>query len=304
MIIVSVQVAFFWWRSAILLRCHYRSGVIMIFKAAINGSTLVLRDQHGAPASASGSLREFPQWYSVQLAEQLAKKPTTLLDFFEARNKKCSSGRQCVLNGSLMQRDLEGGNLNGAIFSNVNVSGLDFSNRDLRRTIWQTDNNTPNNAEYARFINATLAGSVLTGHFNNADFSGAIFFIAPRRPTPTDRGADGARSILLGFFYFAQFDGAQLNRCGLIGEFPGASFRNAKMQYALLKGNFSQANFSGADLRGANMRVARLVGADLRGADLHQANLQGAVYSQNTKFPIGFNPNKAGMRLERSGTLV
>jgi len=58
----------------------------------------------------------------------------------------------------------------------------------------------------------------------------------------------------------------------------------------LVKANLSGANLYGADLPGADLR-----GANLSGADLTEANLTEAKYSDNTKFPEGFNPDGEGM---------
>lgn len=69
--------------------------------------------------------------------------------------------------------------------------------------------------------------------------------------------------------------------------------------------DLSGADLSGADLRGANLHWADLFGANLRGADLRhadidssslpEADLRRASYDQDTKFPRGFDPDKAGM---------
>lgn len=49
----------------------------------------------------------------------------------------------------------------------------------------------------------------------------------------------------------------------------------------------------------ANLSGANLWGANLSGANLLGANLDGAKYTKygpfKTKFPTGFNPDKAGM---------
>ena len=55
------------------------------------------------------------------------------------------------------------------------------------------------------------------------------------------------------------------------------------------------ANLQGANLHGANLRGANLQEADLRGTNLQEADLRGAKYDDQTQFPEGFNPRKAGM---------
>ena len=49
-------------------------------------------------------------------------------------------------------------------------------------------------------------------------------------------------------------------------------------------------NLVGADLRGTDLRKTDLSKADLTGANLHEA-----WYNRHTKFPDGFDPQKAGM---------
>ncbi|WP_331729776.1 pentapeptide repeat-containing protein [Streptomyces sp. NBC_00073] len=78
----------------------------------------------------------------------------------------------------------------------------------------------------------------------------------------------------------------------------------------LVKADLHEANFSGADLREANLRKARahgavfvradlrcadLRGCDLGGADLRQAKLEGALASDLTIWPTGFDVHTAGI---------
>jgi uncharacterized protein YjbI with pentapeptide repeats len=70
----------------------------------------------------------------------------------------------------------------------------------------------------------------------------------------------------------------------------------------LSRTNLSQANLQGADLFEANLVGADLSGANLRGVDLRDTNLEkayvfGAVYDQSTRFPVGFDPIRKGMKL-------
>jgi uncharacterized protein YjbI with pentapeptide repeats len=100
----------------------------------------------------------------------------------------------------------------------------------------------------------------------------------------------------------------------------GRSFRNAMMYWAMMAGaDLSSCNFEGAELRGANLTDASLINANLtaanlgldnlggatslRGANLTNAildrtNLSGAVFDKRTVFPVGFDPNAAGMILK------
>ena len=58
--------------------------------------------------------------------------------------------------------------------------------------------------------------------------------------------------------------------------------------------DLSDSNFSKANLYRVNFRKARLCGADFREANLDGCTFLGAVYDSETKFPDGFDLEKAG----------
>jgi hypothetical protein len=93
---------------------------------------------------------------------------------------------------------------------------------------------------------------------------------------------------------------ASLIRASLIrANLTGADLRNAYLTDASL----AYANLTGADLRNAYLTDASLTFANLTGADLTTPYRTGvyltdAQYNKNTKFPDGFDPNKAGMVLD------
>ena len=84
----------------------------------------------------------------------------------------------------------------------------------------------------------------------------------------------------------AELKRADLRRANLYG----ADLRGANLSYASL----AIANFYGADLSDANLTHANLSKANLNGADLSDANLVNARYKNNTQWPKGFDPEKAG----------
>ena len=89
----------------------------------------------------------------------------------------------------------------------------------------------------------------------------------------------------------ANLYGADLSDAGLIGaDLSFANLRGANLSYASL----AIANFYGADLSDANLTHANLSKANLNGADLSDANLVNARYKNNTQWPKGFDPEKAG----------
>lgn len=86
----------------------------------------------------------------------------------------------------------------------------------------------------------------------------------------------------------------------------GADLRGAR----LVKADLPEADFSRADLReanlrkvrahgavfaGADLRMADLRGCDLSGADLREAELEGALASDLTIWPNGFDAQTAGV---------
>jgi hypothetical protein len=86
-------------------------------------------------------------------------------------------------------------------------------------------------------------------------------------------------------FFEADFSDAGLAEAFL----EKAVFYNAKLCNAVLRD---------ADLSGANMCGADLRGTNLFGANLEGTNLEGATYDSNTKWPVDFDPNAAGARID------
>ena len=84
------------------------------------------------------------------------------------------------------------------------------------------------------------------------------------------------------------FSGVYLSKMYLTG---------AKIRYAR-GADLSKTNLTDADLKDADVSNADLTGADLTGAIVDGANFKGATYNTRTRFPEGFDPKKAGMKLE------
>jgi hypothetical protein len=82
-------------------------------------------------------------------------------------------------------------------------------------------------------------------------------------------------------------------------DLAGADLREAYLMDAdLTNANLIGANLMGADLTDANLTGADLTSADIRDAKLRAnlsgANLKTAIYDEMTKWPEGFDPEKAG----------
>jgi Pentapeptide repeats (8 copies) len=121
--------------------------------------------------------------------------------------------------------------------------------------------------------------------FEGADLSGlqALFVTNLRRTS--FKGAT---------LYWANLSGADFSGC----NFEGANLVGASMQGGIFVGaNFRNARLGLDNLGGST----KLQGADLTGADFVGADLKGAEYDAKTKFPLGLDPQSAGM-VERHAT--
>jgi uncharacterized protein YjbI with pentapeptide repeats len=162
---------------------------------------------------------------------------------------------------------------------------LDLHGTDLRRAALNGAN-----LEGALLGDANLQGAWLRA----ANLQGANLGDAHLRGAQVD-GAD-LRNAQLGRADFrdAELDGADLQGAWLEGaNLQGARFVDANLQDARLR----SANLQDARFVDANLRQARLDGADLQGARLDGAILREAHADGTTKWPDGFDPAAAGVRL-------
>jgi len=101
----------------------------------------------------------------------------------------------------------------------------------------------------------------------------------------------------------ANLQGADLGQADLRGaDLSGADLRGSDLHQAVLQG----ADLEGADLEGADLEGADLFEAELRMANLDQANLNearliGARYDNFTHWPLGFDPQVAGIEKPETG---
>jgi uncharacterized protein YjbI with pentapeptide repeats len=89
-----------------------------------------------------------------------------------------------------------------------------------------------------------------------------------------------------------------LRRANLDGAYlDGANLTGADLYMASLAGAYLYgANLAGANLSWANLSQADLSAANLSGANLDSAMLREAHYSDDTKWPDGFNPKASGAK--------
>ncbi len=102
------------------------------------------------------------------------------------------------------------------------------------------------------------------------------------------RGANFHYAVLRGL----NLRSVQLAEASLVGAdlrrtiFLAGDLRKAILRYAKLRG---------ADLRYADMKEADLRAADLSIVDLSKTVLEGALYDENTQFPLDFDPEEHGL---------
>ena len=114
-------------------------------------------------------------------------------------------------------------------------------------------------------------------------------------------GADLTKADLIGAWLVeAHLEGAVLQRAVLAGShlewanLEGADLTDADLRGAIL----SYAELNDAVLRNARLERAALHGADLTGANLEGTDLRRASYDEDTTWPAGFDPEKAGAKRE------
>ncbi len=61
--------------------------------------------------------------------------------------------------------------------------------------------------------------------------------------------------------------------------------------------SFIRADLSGADVWGGTFKNANFVDAICDFAEHEKCDFEGAIFSANTKFPIGFDPIARGLKL-------
>ncbi len=73
----------------------------------------------------------------------------------------------------------------------------------------------------------------------------------------------------------------------------------AQFERAQLRGTkFFCADLEGANLKGADLFGANLFGANLAGANLAGANLSKVEVDKETEWPLGFDPEAAGVIID------
>ena len=207
-----------------------------------------------------------------------------------------------ISNSNLIRANLKDANLTGANFEETNLTGANLTNADLESANLRATNLTGANLTNANLAHAKLYRAILTNailsdvHLGGADLSNADLHGADLR----DADLENAN------IYYADLGGANLKDANLRGtNLEDADIRNANLTGAdLTRANLTGAIMRDASLWDANLQQAilketNLIGVILTGANLDGAILTDASYNKDTKFPDGFNPKQAGMKIRQ-----
>jgi uncharacterized protein YjbI with pentapeptide repeats len=217
--------------------------------------------------------------------------------------------------------NLRNANLNDAVLVDTDFQGADLTDASLRRArLTNAKLNTPVHRDTGRRIppttrltRARLDGAILTAAtLQAADLSGAWLVGAQLT------GANLAEADLSGaHLEGVNLAGVDLRAADLRGvwlpgaQLTGANLADANLAAAHLRGanltgldlqtaDLGEAWLPGARLAGTNLARANLTGAHLEGADLSGSRLDGAVldgatYSETTRWPDGFSVPPNGL---------
>ncbi len=230
-------------------------------------------------------------------------------DFSEADLRYTS-----IRNADLRQANFSDARLGGTNFSATVLMGADFTGAELDHTSFRT---------------ADLRQAKILADSRGADFTGATYDLGTRWRDGPPLGAVGpegdARGTNLDGMIFERLDlyrmvfrdaslvGASLEGCSLqYADLQGADLRNANLMDADLReaelghadlrdALLSQARLLTARLDNADARGASLFGTDLSGASMDGTQLQGTYSDNKTNWPMGFDPDGAGV-IQVTGT--
>jgi uncharacterized protein YjbI with pentapeptide repeats len=227
--------------------------------------------------------------------------------------------------------DLSGRALDGASFREATLTTVSFAGTSLKQSdfsearLW---NAVLDGADLARadLTHALVSGSLDGVNFENAtldrsafSFKGRIASLKGAALNNTQFRSPGLGAMLKNYRSERMRVGSleKVNAAGAIAQsarfitlkITGADFSDADLRQA----KFSFSDLSGVSFRGANLEGASFCESDLTGGNLENANLrkvsfvstkldevrlEGAVFDRWTAWPVGFDPIKAGARMD------
>jgi uncharacterized protein YjbI with pentapeptide repeats len=126
---------------------------------------------------------------------------------------------------------------------------------------------------------------------DGADLRGAFLIYAPLNGASLHRAKLTEATLSSADLRGTNLNWVDLRRANL----QSADLRGARVIYSeLQRANLRDANLIGVDLGLSDLSNVDLRGADLLNADLETSDLKGARYDEQTRWPSGFDPVKAG----------
>jgi uncharacterized protein YjbI with pentapeptide repeats len=193
-------------------------------------------------------------------------------------------------NLDLRALDLAGANLTGADLAGANLVGTDLAGAKLLHADLAGADLYRGNLTWANLHRADLSDAQLT--YANLDYTNLhrTNFHRADLSVATLRGASltGA-NLSKAYLSAANFSDAKLVRTDLSGADLGAA--------KFIRANLSAANLSGVEPVETNFLRANLSGVDLSGLDLRPAILRKAKADRSTRWPLGFDWRRKGVRM-------
>ncbi len=204
------------------------------------------------------------------------------------------------------QVDLSKAKLQGANLRNAHLEGANFYFAHLEGAHLYSAHLEEANLSAAHLERASLSAAHLEkAHLNSAHLEKAHLNSAHLEKAYLDN-AHFEEAVLMdvhleeAFLNSAHLAGANL----VLAHLEGASLSSAQLERATLldahleKANLIAANLKMVDLRNANLEQVILINTNLSGAIIDaRTSFKEALYSNETKFPKGFDPKKRNMKL-------
>ena len=170
-------------------------------------------------------------------------------------------------------------------YNNRNISGMDFSDKSLKNSMWEYST-----AVKTKFTNATLTNAnFYYADLTNADFSNAILDNVRFRGATLNNTIFNNAYINNANFRYTTSNGFTCTQLYSTKSYKDFDLSGIRMPYCNLSGwIFSRINLSNSELRNTDLSNAQFGDANLTGANLEGAVINGATF----KDVIGFTASQ------------